>query len=71
MSKFDSILLRANSIEGIVKADITDYPEADIMRPRDFQNSLKDCGEGDIFTMILPAGTDGIWEELDQEYGIR
>jgi hypothetical protein len=65
------ILLRANAIEGITKADFADYPEAEVLAYRDFYNALKDADEKDIFTCILPAGTDGSFESLDAEYGIH
>ena len=64
------ILLRANCIEGIVAEDITDYPQAEILSFADFRDSLKDCGTSDIFTFVMPKGTDGHYELLDAEYYI-
>jgi hypothetical protein len=64
------ILLRANSIEGIVKADFVDYPEADVLNPREFIKNLRHADEDDIFTVIMPPGTDGMYEEIESEYGI-
>ena len=71
MKKFDAILLRANSIEGICTADIVDYPDAEILSFRDFKMLLEDQDEEDIFTFVMPKGTDGEWELLDEEYGIH
>ena len=65
------ILLRANSIEGVCIADIVDYPLAEMLTVDEFCNSLSRQGEEDIFTMVLPAGTDGAYERIDSEYGIQ
>jgi len=68
---YSCVLLRANSVEGIRVADIVDYPEAEIMSVDTFRSNLKDADETDIFTLIMPPTTDGDWESIDAEYGIR
>lgn len=70
MGQFDHILLRANSVEGICVAAIEDYPEAEMMTVKDFYESLRFADEEDIFTMVMPEGTDGNYEWLNDEYGI-
>lgn len=65
------ILLKANNVEGITVEDLENYPEAEILSFTDFRGSLRNCGESDIFTMIMPQGTNGYFELLDKEYGIR
>ena len=65
------ILLKANSVEGITVESLEDYPEAEILSFADFRAGLKGCGESDIFTMIMPRGTNGYFEILNDEYGIR
>jgi hypothetical protein len=65
------IFLRANSIEGVRIAEMMDYPDAGIMDPADFLEDLRTTGEDDIFTFVLPAGTDGTYEKINNEYGIH
>ena len=68
----NDLLLVADAASGITITDFLEYPEAEIMHVGDF---IKDCshlsvGE-QIFAMIMPAGTDGVFEAIDEEYGIR
>lgn len=68
----ESLLLRASVQDGVNIVDIADYSEADIIRPRTFIDSLRHLSDDEeIFTQIGPAGTDGLFEEIDDEYGIR
>ena len=63
-----NILLRANSIEGIVVAEPEDYPDCEQIPFDEFYRSLKDCGKEDMFTSVPYAGPE--WQTLSKEYGI-
>lgn len=72
MSNFEAILLMADTVGGVQAVDIIDYPEAEIMENNSFIRELDSLSDGEqIFTLVMPASTDGVWEEIHNGYGIN
>ena len=72
MSNYDAVLIIANTVDGCRVADFSDYPDAEITNFYDFMKSLRTLSDSEIiFTLILPAETDGEWEKLTAEYSIK
>lgn len=46
MTKFDNVILMADTANGVQIVDICDYPEADMLSGRDFLNSLSTLEDG-------------------------
>jgi len=66
-----AICLRATAAYGVEEFDIADYPEASFERNFDtFKDSLRSMDD-EMFFQILPEGTDGQYETIDAEYGIK
>lgn len=67
-----ALTLMATTANGVEIVDIVDFPEAQIMTAKDFLSELSALsGDKVIFTQVMPAGTDGDYEIIDSEYGIR
>lgn len=67
-----NVYLMATVANGVESVDIMDCPDADILKARTFIDSLDDLGDDEvIYTVILPNGTDGVFELIDAKYGIR
>lgn len=68
----NAIYLKATTANGVEIIDIIDYPELDMMKPKDFLEELKWLSEGEErFTAVMPKGTDGEYEMIDDAYGIN
>jgi len=74
MSKsYAAINLMATTARGVEAFEIEDRPDASFENCfEDFLSCLRSMDDDDVrFYQILPAGTDGEWEELDAQYGIK
>jgi len=73
MSKYTAINLVATTARGVETFEIEDYPEASFERTMDdFLDCLRSMGDDETrFYQVLPAGTDGEYEKIDEEYGIH
>lgn len=68
----ENLILAATVENGIEVVNIWDYPDAEFMHTADFMGALSSLESGEmIFTHVLPQNTDGIYEQIDAEYGIR
>ena len=70
---YSAVNLMATTARGIETFEIEDQPDASFENCLDdFRSCLRSMDDDEIrFYQILPAGTDGEWENLDEEYGIR
>ena len=70
MSKF--ILLAADTTNGVFETDLALYPDAEVETPDNFYNNLSTLEEEEvIFTQVMKPGTDGKYEKIDRDYGIK
>jgi hypothetical protein len=62
----------ANVVDGCYEFDIYDRPEAEMMRPDDFIDSLAGMSieDGDIYTVFDISDTDA-WDELLSNYHVE
>ena len=68
----ENLMLVADTINGVYTAELMDYPDAEILSAADFIDSLAHLADGErIFTLVMPRGTDGVYEQIDLEYGIH
>lgn len=68
----NALTLRATTAYGVEIVDIIDYPEAEMMKPKDFLSELNTLDDDEeVFTQVMPSGTDGDYEMIDSEYGIK
>ena len=66
------LMLKATVANGIEIVELCDYPEVEQLAFRDFVSELSSLDDDEeIFTRVMPAGCDGLFEELDAEYGIN
>ncbi|HDI3147834.1 TPA: hypothetical protein PMB01_001656 [Vibrio cholerae] len=66
------LMLKATVANGVEVVELCDYPEVEQLEFRDFVSELSSLDhDEEIFTRVMPAGTDGLYEELDAEYGIN
>lgn len=72
-NKYTAINLVATTARGVETFEIEDYPNADFERNMDdFLDCLRSMDDGETrFYQVLPAGTDGEYEKIDEEYGIH
>lgn len=70
---YSAVNLMATTARGIETFEIEDQPDASFESCLDnFRSCLRNMDDDEIrFYQILPAGTDGEWEKLDEEYGIK
>ena len=67
----ENVMLVADTINGVYETQPMDFPEVEFLSSSDFIDSLGDLSDGErVFTSIMPAGTDGVYEQIDTEYGI-
>lgn len=68
----NALTLMATTSNGVEIVDIVDFPNAEMMTAKGFLSELSTLGDDEvIFTQVMPAGTDGDYEMIDSEYGIR
>lgn len=68
----NALTLRATTENGVEIVDIIDFPEAVMMKAKDFLSDLSTISDDEvIFTQVMPKGTDGDYEMIDSEYGIN
>ena len=66
------LMLKATVANGIEIVELCDYQEVEQLAFRDFVSELSSLDDDEeIFTRVMPAGCDGLFEELDAEYGIN
>lgn len=70
---YAAINLMATTARGIETFDIEDHADASFENCiDDFRSCLRSMNDDEVrYYQILPAGTDGEWEKLDEEYGIN
>ena len=70
---YAAINLMATTARGVEAFEIEDHPDASFENCLDdFRSCLRSMDDDEVrFYQILPAGTDGEWEKLDDEYGIK
>jgi preprotein translocase subunit SecY len=73
VSKYNAINLMATTARGVEVFEIEDYPDASFEGCiDDFLSACRTLEDADVrFYQVLPAGTDGEYEKIDAEYGIR
>lgn len=73
LNKYNAINLMATTALGIEKFEIEDCPDASFEGCiEDFLSALRSMDDDEVrFYQVLPAGTDGEYEKIDAEYGIR
>lgn len=71
MKKFKRGYYQADTINGVTFYGYMDNLDADIMSPRDFYDSLRLLESGKTIYAGFDIEDQGVWEEIDAEYGIR
>ena len=73
MKNYAAINLMATTARGVETFEIEDHPDASFENCLDdFRSYLRSMDDDEIrFYQILPAGTDGEWEKLGEEYGVH
>jgi hypothetical protein len=66
------VLLMADTANGVQVVSCEDHADGDRINPRDFIEQLSTLSDDEvIYTQVMPEGTDGIWEEINESYGIH
>ena len=72
MKEFKSGYYQADTTSGVIFYDYAmDNPDVDIMSPRDFYDSLRSLEYGKTIYAGFDIEDQGVWEEINKEYGIR
>lgn len=67
-----AINLMATTANGVQAFEIEDAPDAEFVSFGTFMYALRHLLDGEVVCcQVLPAGTDGEYEKIDAEYGIR
>lgn len=72
-TQFAAISLKATTARGIEAFQICDEPEAEFCGNLDsFLSACRSLDDDEVaYYQVLPAGTDGEYEKIEAEYGIR
>uniref|UniRef100_A0A6H1ZEM7 Uncharacterized protein n=1 Tax=viral metagenome TaxID=1070528 RepID=A0A6H1ZEM7_9ZZZZ len=63
--------LQADTANGVRFADISEDPEAEVMKPQDFYDSLRDLEDGEVIYSYLYGADEELFDKINDEYGIR
>ena len=71
--KYAAINLMATTARGIETFEIEDQPDASFeSNMENFLECCRDMDDDEVrYYQVLPAGTDGEYEKIDEEYGIH
>jgi len=74
MEKFKSGYYQADTVNGVhfVGNDLfIDYPNAEVIHPRDFRDALDSLGESEIIWTSFEEYQENLWDEINEGYGIK
>ncbi len=65
------VYLAANTISGVFIIDPVDYPEFELMKPKDFYSELRSVGARETIFSLFNGNDEEIFDKIKSEYVIN
>ena len=69
--RIKGVYLQADTANGVHIVDILDDPEAEVMGPQDFYNSLRELATDEVIYTYMYGADEDLFDQIDKDYGIR
>jgi hypothetical protein len=69
--RIQGVWLAADTIQGVFVIDPIDYPEREMMKPKDFYSSLNSVSDNETIFSFFDGNDEETFDRIDTEYGIH